>query len=106
MIVHSAKSGDELDDDIYEQYQKLFTHLDSFSIMYYSSLYEALACLAIQFYNQTIDEMPIPIRPFDINDTCFFSDNQIFAKMCIYIHDKFNLIFCCYSNSIYFKFFK
>lgn len=83
----SLKDKDSLVQIPYEQYQKLFTHLDSFSIMYYSSLYEALACLAIQFYNQTIDEMPIPIRPFDINDTCFFSDNQIFAKISINTSD-------------------
>lgn len=65
--------------------------LDSvISVTYRPTLYDFLAFRALDFLNQRISEMPIPVTPFDINNGKYWSENSVFTNMNINSPDEYS----------------
>jgi len=58
------------------------------SIEYRPTVYDFLAFRALDYLSQPINQMPIPIVPFEINEPNYFADNSTFAGMNITTPDS------------------
>ncbi len=54
---------------------------ENLSVEYRPTLYDLLAYKALDFFSYKIYGLPIPMRPFIVNDSLYFSDNQEFASL-------------------------
>ena len=63
------------------------------SIEYRPTVYDFLAFRALEFFSRGVDQMPIPLVPFNMNDTNYFAGNSIFVGMNITSPDSISFQF-------------
>lgn len=57
---------------------------------YRPTLYDFLAFRALDFLNNRISEMPIPVTPFDVNNGKYWCDNSVFTNIVINSPDEYS----------------
>lgn len=67
---------------------KILLNDTSRSIEYRPTVYDFLAFRALDYLSQPINQMPIPIVPFEMNEPNYFADNSTFAGMNITTPDS------------------